>query len=87
MFAGQAFDINFAHAGQIGPWARPQIARNTEYESIDSVNPERHIETDAIPKQKDIKMAGEENIRSKYAAPNICTNEYGSKKLKNIKRL
>ena len=62
---GQALDINFAHAGHIGPWARPQTASQRQYETIESTNPERHIEMDAVVRQTDIKTAGEENIRSK----------------------
>ena len=62
---GQALDINFAHAGHIGPWARPQIASQKQYETIESTNPERHIETEAVLRQTDINTVGEENILSK----------------------
>ena len=65
LFVGQALDINFAHAGHIGPWARPQIASQEQYDTIESTNPERHIETEAVLRQTDIKTVGEENILSK----------------------
>ena len=60
----QAFAINFAHAGQIGPWANPDTASQIQYEYMVPENPERHIEIDAMLKQTDIKMAGEEKILS-----------------------
>ena len=60
----QAFAINFAHAGQIGPWANPDTASQIQYEYMVPANPERHIEIDVMLKQTDIKMAGEEKILS-----------------------
>ena len=60
----QAFTINFAHAGQIGPCAIPDTASQIQYEYMVPANPERHIEIEATLKQTDIKMAGEENILS-----------------------
>ena len=82
MFGGHAVDIIFAQAGHIGPCARPEIARHIQYGTKDSINPDIHIELDATVKQTDISMDGDENIVSRYPAPNIWINEYGRSRLK-----
>ena len=65
LFMGQLLDIIFAQAGQIGPCARPEIARHIQYVSEEYINPDNHIEVEATVKHIDISTCGDENTVSK----------------------
>mgnify|MGYP001241492437 CR=1 FL=1 len=52
LFMGQLLDIIFAQAGQIGPCARPEIARHIQYVSEEYVNPDNHMEVEATVKHR-----------------------------------